>query len=758
MAKYLDGSGLAQLWTKTKNSFEGISEAKVNQEFIYRPTNVSWNARSEVLKKIKGRSLVWNQGIGNGDFSNGTTDWTIMNGTATVEGGGVLTFTPSSDNTVRLVYPSIHPAGISGHKYYYAATISGNTGFCFCCLINNVWHFALYNSGPTKRVSAIVSPSGNYGISIQYRLLSTSDGTNASISNVIGVDLTLMFGAGHEPSTTAEFEAMFPKPYYPYNTGEIIDNTTEAYETVGFNQCRVEPRYYNTFPSYLDKNIASHLLPGTYYYSHGVQGATSWRHQYRVFDINGNLISDPEAFYEPSNTYYNSGNEAFVDGANNTNINGTLVVNRECYIYIQISNGNTTESTKFTNYCLNLSDTNKNGIYEPYWNHKVNLDLGTIRVKSHNIWDEEWEISYGKVASKNYIPVFPNTAYYCNAGPNGTWGEGLTWYDAEKQLIKTDFGYSGVYTSPSNAAYLKFMCLSAYGTTYNNDICINLSSSFDGNYEPHRILTKSGLKSAGSVYDEVRDGKYIKRVGSVDLGDLYYVFTEPDRFNIAYRLTDAADGLNLICPDYIAIEVNSTADKTMWIANSGYLYIRNSAYSDAATFQAAMAGVMLYYELATPIEYDLAEPIPSILKCDMGGTERAISNHLSAPFVADIQYGANTGDIVLDGDQRYMSASPSNITISSEENAKLVLDNTTKNQTIDFQQVGETYGKLGTSGDNDLKWNSSTILRADNYTTYTISKDGTGASGTWGISISGNATSASSVPTLSNSEIDAIIV
>jgi hypothetical protein len=36
-------------------------------------------------------------------------------------------------------------------------------------------------------------------------------------------DLTMMFGAGNEP-TKAEFEAMFnlPYTYYPYNAGEVI--------------------------------------------------------------------------------------------------------------------------------------------------------------------------------------------------------------------------------------------------------------------------------------------------------------------------------------------------------------------------------------------------------------------------------------------------------------------------------------------------------------------------------------------------------
>lgn len=35
-------------------------------------------------------------------------------------------------------------------------------------------------------------------------------------------DLTAMFGAGNEPASVEEFEAMFPNDYYPYNVGEIV--------------------------------------------------------------------------------------------------------------------------------------------------------------------------------------------------------------------------------------------------------------------------------------------------------------------------------------------------------------------------------------------------------------------------------------------------------------------------------------------------------------------------------------------------------
>lgn len=57
------------------------------------------------------------------------------------------------------------------------------------------------------------------------------------------IDLTLLFGAGNEP-TAEQFEAMFPAESYPYNPGEIISSRTETITagaetiTTGFPELR----------------------------------------------------------------------------------------------------------------------------------------------------------------------------------------------------------------------------------------------------------------------------------------------------------------------------------------------------------------------------------------------------------------------------------------------------------------------------------------------------------------------------------------
>ena len=48
-------------------------------------------------------------------------------------------------------------------------------------------------------------------------------------------DLTLMFGAGNEPKTAAEFTAMFPDAPYVYDTGTIKHVQINGIKTTGFN-------------------------------------------------------------------------------------------------------------------------------------------------------------------------------------------------------------------------------------------------------------------------------------------------------------------------------------------------------------------------------------------------------------------------------------------------------------------------------------------------------------------------------------------
>ena len=278
-----------------------------------------------------------------------------------------------------------------------------------------------------------------------------------------------------------------------------------------------------------------------------------------------------------------------------------------------------------------------------------------------------------RLASKNHIPVFPNTQYFFQT-PYSIPGYGIriAWYDADKNSISVSTKYQAIQTSPDNARYMRFCPGMQYGSsTYNHDICVNLSwsGSKNGTYEPYEKRTRAvdtatyfpnGMRSAGSAYDEMdfERRKAIKRIGVVDLGSLNW-FYEPTTPN--ERFVASVDGIkivsgsakgNLVCSKYTTTSVDDvyshTADKTIAVHNTAeQVWVYDTAYTDAATFKAAMSGVMLYYELATPTEFDIPDTVSNIYYADDWGTEEWMqdaSATIPVPVPATLFYMRNLVD------------------------------------------------------------------------------------------------------------------
>lgn len=80
--------------------------------------------------------------------------------------------------------------------------------------------FAIGRTMETKEIRTM--PKNITGI-FAYNYGDDKNGSSAICDTWINIfDLTKMFGAGNEPSTPKEFEAMFPVDYYPYNAGELM--------------------------------------------------------------------------------------------------------------------------------------------------------------------------------------------------------------------------------------------------------------------------------------------------------------------------------------------------------------------------------------------------------------------------------------------------------------------------------------------------------------------------------------------------------
>lgn len=275
-----------------------------------------------------------------------------------------------------------------------------------------------------------------------------------------------------------------------------------------------------------------------------------------------------------------------------------------------------------------------------YYAYNAGELLSVEGLQSHdavgfNQWDEEWGSgtylnatgvkydSTSKIRNVNPIEVFPNTKYYWSVGSTAHDEDSIFCYDENMNFLKRIFTVHEatvglLFTTPQNCRYINF---AVNNTTYNHDICINLSNpSRNGEYEPYEkhsypldsSLTLRGipkLDASNNLYydgDEyTSDGKVKRKYGVVDLGTLDWgmdVIGNANRFEAALpQPAPPRTRTNCICPKYTsstAPTFGNSADKMICTATQ--VYVRDDSYTDAATFKAAMSGVYLVYELATP--------------------------------------------------------------------------------------------------------------------------------------------------------------
>ena len=222
------------------------------------------------------------------------------------------------------------------------------------------------------------------------------------------------------------------------------------------------------------------------------------------------------------------------------------------------------------------------------------------------------------------------------------------------------------------------------GYIYANgdSICISLYwpteyGKLYGTYKPYKPFERdlswvskyfpNGMRSAGNVADEIRFNsttqkwEAVKRVGVVDLGTMAWrrsndkttLFTA----NMETVIQSVSSG-NCTCPKYVGAGYQSV----YWAQNDKVICIQNGYVSSGVTsvmikdsnylgdndfntndFKAAMSGVLLNYELRTPIVTEITENVNFDYDVSDYGTEELIvaEGEQSAPLCADIEYSPN---------------------------------------------------------------------------------------------------------------------
>lgn len=119
------------------------------------------------------------------------------------------------------------------------------------------------------------------------------------------------------------------------------------------------------------------------------------------------------------------------------------------------------------------------------------------------IWDEDWVLgalnpttgaleSGERVVSANYIPVESNTEYSVTSDDIG-----IIFFNSSKTAIANLEWYDSHFTTPTNAAYMKFHLPIGYGTYYRFDIMITKGPNIVQYTSPHGpIIHQSDIKPA----------------------------------------------------------------------------------------------------------------------------------------------------------------------------------------------------------------------------------------------------------------------
>ena len=220
------------------------------------------------------------------------------------------------------------------------------------------------------------------------------------------------------------------------------------------------------------------------------------------------------------------------------------------------------------------------------------------KVVGFNQWDEQYTFTginantgaigtwTDRLTSKNYINIISGASYYFHCGGNGNFYVHC-YDDSNTWLGLADF--NGEYYSPAHGALfnvmpgtkkIKFSCTSnAYGTTYNNDICINLhwDGERDGEYEAyeeHNYPLDSDLELRG-----------IPKLDSSN--KLYYdgdVYESDGTVTRKYTEKEPSDFSNIASTD-----INETTGMIRFVLNTsnlkkvGVLNVRSNLFSTAST-------------------------------------------------------------------------------------------------------------------------------------------------------------------------------
>jgi hypothetical protein len=504
---------------------------------------------------VKGKTIVWNQLFDKNSIPNRNST-TI---TYSVDGNiNILTTT----NVITTSYFNFLCPTVSGHKYMICArSLEWNSP-------NHSNLFIGDSASPDTASYATLTPSdlakiftATNGTCYIKSYISYSAGNYEFKMNGLQLfDLTKMFGAGNEPETPAEFRAMFPDYYYPYNAGELKTIVPTSIEASGINLLNLVGRK--------------------------------------------EILSDTVGYRSPTDAYSEIDTYVYYKGVSP---NGYLASEK------------VVEATV--------------------------LSSSVIVKTADNIGADGYGVGIP-------LTVVPSTTYYIKYTASTSGVVSIGYLNSSKMVIDYSWTISNnQFTTPGDCRYVLLVFrLNTHGTsaTFEN-ICVSAVQTNE--YQPYKKYRANipsskyfpdGMRSAGSAYDEINflSQKAIKRIGAVDMGTMDWGSnsgTYPTNSFYSIGFTDAKGNTTNIISNgkFYNIYANSGGN-IIAITDSDEKYDSNAA------FKAAMSGVMLYYELATPVETAIIPPLQA-LQTFKGFTSFSAPNSLMQNGPLSVTYYAEGG-------------------------------------------------------------------------------------------------------------------
>ena len=190
----------------------------LQQESESYSVDVPSGSHYAAIDKVGGKSIIFNQLIDTSDIPTQT-----INGiTFTNNGDGSIIVDGTATANADINLQRVDNTTIIGHKYLMLGGAAGGSISTYFYRYDSNGGTQAYDYGN----GAIFTKSAESITYITIRVISGVTVSGLTFKPQL-VDLTQMFGAGNEPSTVEEFEAMFPADYYPYCEPTIISSQND---------------------------------------------------------------------------------------------------------------------------------------------------------------------------------------------------------------------------------------------------------------------------------------------------------------------------------------------------------------------------------------------------------------------------------------------------------------------------------------------------------------------------------------------------